>query len=68
MSEPTPPKSGKAAAAAAAKTLLADRIALVNTLGDAPSTCTANRMRQQPKPATPSTKQPKPRAPPTPAR
>ncbi len=35
MSEPTPPKSGKAAAAAAAKTLLADRIALVNTLGDA---------------------------------
>jgi len=35
MSEPTPPRSGKAAAAAAAKTLLADRIALVNTLGDA---------------------------------
>jgi len=35
MSEPTPPKSGKAAAAAAAKTLLADRITLVNTLGDA---------------------------------
>jgi len=35
MSEPTPPKSGKAAAAAAAKTLLAGRIALVNTLGDA---------------------------------
>jgi len=31
MSEPTPPRSGKAAAAAAAKTLLADRIALVNT-------------------------------------
>jgi len=66
MSEPTPPKSGKAAAAAAAKTLLADRIALVNTLGT-PSTYTANRTRQQPKPATPSTKQPKPRAPPTPA-
>ncbi len=35
MSEPTPPRSGKAAAAAAAKTLLAGRIALVNTLGDA---------------------------------
>jgi len=35
MSEPIPPRSGKAAAAAAAKTLLADRIALVNTLGDA---------------------------------
>ena len=35
MSEPTPPRSGKAAAAAAAKTLLADRIALVNTLGAA---------------------------------
>jgi len=35
MSEPTPPRSGKAAAAAAAKTLLVDRIALVNTLGDA---------------------------------
>jgi len=35
MSEPTPPRSGKAAAAAAIKTLLADRIALVNTLGDA---------------------------------
>jgi len=35
MSEPTRPRSGKAAAAAAAKTLLADRIALVNTLGDA---------------------------------
>jgi len=35
ISEPTPPRSGKAAAAADAKTLLADRIALVNTLGDA---------------------------------
>jgi len=35
VSEPIPPRSGKAAAAAAAETLLADRIALVNTLGDA---------------------------------
>jgi len=67
MSEPTPPRSGKAAAAAAAKTLLADRIALVNTLGDA-----LDVHRKQDAAAThardAATKQPKRRAPPTPAR
>jgi hypothetical protein len=35
MTQPTKKKTGKAAAAAAAKTLLADRIALVTALGGA---------------------------------
>jgi len=67
VSEPTPPRSGKAAAAAAAKTLLADRIALVNTLGDALDVH-RKQARQQPKPAKPSTKAPTLRAPPMLAR